>query len=112
MTLHLTHRYLGCTTMYELNKATALADKDLNIYNLPEALEEQPELMFSHVIRKIADEDSRVVRVGELVCQLYSIKRSRLVVLIWNTPTHMASESLSNSWSHKFSSVLVGTVSC
>jgi len=59
--------------MHELNKATALADKDLDIYNLPESLEEEPELVFSHVIRKTADEDSRVVRVGELVCRLHSI---------------------------------------
>ena len=72
--------------MNELNETATLADKDLDIYNLPEALEERPELMLSHVIRKTADKDSRVVRVGELVYRLYSIKRSGLVVLRWNAP--------------------------
>lgn len=73
MTLHLTHRYLGCTAMHELNKATALADKGLDIYNLSEALEEQPELIFSHVIRKTADKNSRIIQVGKLVYRLHSI---------------------------------------
>lgn len=53
MTLHLTYRYLGCTAMHELNKATTLAEKDHDIYNLPEALEERLELMFIYVIRRL-----------------------------------------------------------
>jgi len=57
--------------MKKVNEATTLADKDLNIYNLPEALEKRLELMLSYVIRKTADEDSRVVRVVKLVYRLY-----------------------------------------
>jgi hypothetical protein len=53
--------------MYELNKATALANKDFNIYNLPKSLEDELELVFSYVIRKTADEDNRIIRVSKLV---------------------------------------------
>lgn len=87
LTLHLIHSYLGYIAMNKLNEATTLADKDLNIYNLPEALEERPELMLSHVIIKTADEDSRIVRVVKLVYRLYSIKRSGQVILRWNAPS-------------------------
>ena len=67
MTLHLIYRYLGYTAINELNEAVTLTEKNLNIYNLSEALEERPELILSYVTRKTADEDSRVVRVVKLV---------------------------------------------
>ena len=55
--------------MNELNEAATLADKNLDIYNLSKALEVRPELIYSYVIRKTADEDSRIIRVDKLVYQ-------------------------------------------
>ena len=53
--------------MKKVNEAITLTDKDLNIYNFPEALEKRLELMLSYVIRKTANEDSCVIRVVKLV---------------------------------------------
>lgn len=40
MALYLSCHYLSYITIYKLNKATALINKSLNIYNLPKALKE------------------------------------------------------------------------
>ena len=70
LTLHLPYRYLGYTAINELNEAITLAGKDPDIYNLPEAVEEQLELMLSYIIRKTANEDSHIVRVSKLMYRL------------------------------------------
>jgi len=40
--------------------------------------------MFSHVIRKTANKDNYIIYINKLVYQLYLIKMSKLVILIWN----------------------------
>ena len=70
VTLYLPYRCLSCTTINELDKTVTLTGKDPDIYNLPKAVEERLKLIFSYIIRKTADEDSRMVWVGELIYQL------------------------------------------
>jgi len=96
VTLYLPYSYLGYTTINELDNAVTLTGKDPNIYNLPKAVEERLELILSYIIRKTANEDSYIVRVGDLIYRLYSIKRSGLVILRWNALARITSESLSN----------------
>ena len=96
VTLHPIHSYLGCISINELNEATTLTNKDLNIYNLSKALKEPLELILNYVIKKTANENSRTIRVGKVIYRLHLIKRSGLVVLRWNAAAYMAGESLSN----------------
>ena len=56
----------------ELNEATALARRDLDVGDFTESLEERAELIFSDVAGKTADEHSGVVGVGKLVHRLRS----------------------------------------
>jgi len=51
----------------ELNETTALARGDLDVRDLAEALEERSKLILSDITRKSTDEDSSIVRIGELV---------------------------------------------
>lgn len=57
-------------TLNELDEATSLAWRNLDVSNLAEALEEGAELVFGNVAGKAADKDSGVVGVGELVHRL------------------------------------------
>jgi hypothetical protein len=59
--------HLGCVTMNELNEATALARRDLDVCNFAKALEERPELIFSDIAGQTTNENSSVVGVRELV---------------------------------------------
>jgi hypothetical protein len=59
-------------------------------------MEKRLELVLSYIIRKTADRDSRIVWVSELIYQLYSTKRSGLVILRWNALARIAGECLSN----------------
>ena len=65
--LHLVDGHLGGVALHELDKTTALARRDLDVGNLAEALEERTELVLGDVAAESADEDSGIVRVGELV---------------------------------------------
>ena len=66
--LHLVDGHLSSSmALNELDKATSLAWRNLDVSNLAEALEEGAELVFGNVAGKAADEDSGVVGVGELV---------------------------------------------
>lgn len=67
VTLHLVDGHLSGVALDELNKATALSGWDLDVGDLPEALEERAELVLSDVARKATDEDGGVVGVSELV---------------------------------------------
>jgi hypothetical protein len=67
ITLHLVDGHLGCVTMNELNEATALARRDLDVCNFAKALEERPELIFSDIAGQTTNENSSVVGVRELV---------------------------------------------
>ena len=73
ITLYLTYYYLSYIIIYKLEKATALANKDLNIHNLLKSLKKEPELVFSYIIKKITNKYSYIIQVGELVYQLYLI---------------------------------------
>jgi hypothetical protein len=65
--LHLVDGHLGGVTLHKLDETAALARGDLDVGNLAEALEERAELVFSDVAAESADENSGIVRVGELV---------------------------------------------
>lgn len=54
-------------SLNELDEAASLAWGDLDVGNLTKALEEGAELVLGNVSREAANEDGRVVRVGELV---------------------------------------------
>jgi hypothetical protein len=70
--LHLVDSHLRGVALDELNETAALARGDLDIGDLAEALEEGAELVLGDVSTESADEDSSVVRVGELVHGLRS----------------------------------------
>jgi hypothetical protein len=58
----------------ELDKAAALARRNLDVGDLSEALEERAELVLGDVTRETADENSRVVGIGELVHGLHGVE--------------------------------------
>lgn len=79
--LHLVDGHLGRVAMDELDKAAALAGRDLDVGDFAESLEERAKLVLGDVAREATDEDSRVVGVGELIHRLsHVVKRARLVV--------------------------------
>jgi hypothetical protein len=67
VTLHLVDGHLSGVTLDELNKATALSGRDLDIGDFAEALEERTELILGDVARESTNENSGIVGVGELV---------------------------------------------
>jgi len=67
VTLHLVDGHLRCVAVDKLNEAATLARGDLDVRDLAEALEEGSKLILSNITRKTTDEDSRIVRIGELV---------------------------------------------
>lgn len=67
VSLHLVDGHLSSVAVDELDKATALSRRDLDVGDLAEALEEGAELILGHVARQATNENSGVVGVGELV---------------------------------------------
>lgn len=67
VSLHLVDGHLSSVAVDELDKATALSRRDLDVGDLAEALEEGAKLILSHVARQATNEDGGVVGVGELV---------------------------------------------
>jgi hypothetical protein len=65
--LHLIDGHLSRMTVDELNEATALSRRNLHVCDLSESLEEGAKLVLGDIAREAANEDGRVVRVGELV---------------------------------------------
>jgi predicted transcriptional regulator len=65
--LHLVDGHLGSVAVDELNKAAALSRWDLDVGDLPKALEEGAKFVLGDIAREAADKDGGVVRVGELV---------------------------------------------
>ncbi len=65
--LHLVDGHLGRMAVDKLDKATALARRNLDVGDFTESLEEGAQLVFGDVARETTDEDGRVVGVGELV---------------------------------------------
>jgi hypothetical protein len=70
--LHLVDGHLSSVTLDELDEATALSGRDLDVGDLAKALEEGTKLILSDVARKATDEHGGVVGVGELVHGLRS----------------------------------------
>ena len=68
--LHLVDCHLCSVALHKLNKATALSGRDLDVGDFTKALEEGAELVLGHVARQTADENGRVVGIGELVHRL------------------------------------------
>jgi hypothetical protein len=54
-------------TLDELNETTSLSRRNLDVRDLAKALEERAKFILRDVTRQASDEDSGVVRVGELV---------------------------------------------
>lgn len=71
ITLHLVDRHLCSMSVNELDEATALSRGDLDVGDFAKALEERAELIFSDITREAANENSRIVGVGELVHRLH-----------------------------------------
>ena len=67
VTLHLVDGHLSGVALDELDEAAALSGWDLDVGDLPEALEEGAELVLGDVAREATDEDGGVVGVSELV---------------------------------------------
>lgn len=67
VTLHLVDGHLSGVTLDELDETTALSGWDLDVGDLPEALEERAELVLGDVTREATDKDGGVVGVSELV---------------------------------------------
>lgn len=65
--LHLVDGHLSSVALDELDEAAALSGWDLDVGDLPEALEEGAELVLGDVAREATDEDGGVVGVSELV---------------------------------------------
>jgi len=67
VSLHLVDGHLGGMTVDKLNEATTLARRDLDVCYLAKTLEEGSELVLGDIAGKPTHEDSRVVRIRELV---------------------------------------------
>jgi len=67
VTLHLIDGHLSSVAVDELNKAAAFARWDLDVGDLPKALEEGAKFILGDIARETADKDGGVVGVGELV---------------------------------------------
>lgn len=65
--LHLVDGHLGRVAVNELDEATALSRRDLDVGDLAEALEERAKLILGHVTRQTADKDGGVVGISELI---------------------------------------------
>lgn len=79
--LHLVDGHLGRVAMDELDKAAALAGRDLDVGDFAESLEERAKLVLGDVAGEATDEDSRVVGISELIHRLsHVVERARLVV--------------------------------
>jgi hypothetical protein len=93
--LHLVDSHLRRVAVDELDKATALSRGNLDVGDLSESLEERPELILGDVTTEATDEDSRVVRIRELIHGLHGRIRGRLLVVEahGSTPAHGAGSS-------------------
>jgi hypothetical protein len=80
--LHLIDSHLSGMTMDKLDKATALARRNLDIGDLSEALEERTKFIFRDVAREATDEDRGVVRIRELVHRLDRVEVAAAVVVV------------------------------
>lgn len=102
--LHLVDGHLRCMTMDELDEATALSRRDLDVGYLAKALEERAELVLGHIARESANEDGRVVGIRELVHLLPSRESSgRWLVRVelgMSTPLHVARGHRRSSLNH------------
>jgi hypothetical protein len=54
-------------TMNELDEATALAGRDLDVCNFAESLKERPKLIFSDIAGQTSNENGSVVGIRKLV---------------------------------------------
>jgi hypothetical protein len=72
-------------TVDELNKATALARRDLDVCYLAKTLEEGSKLVLGDITGKATHEDSRVVRIRELVHLSGWVETAG----IWETSGHL-----------------------
>lgn len=90
--LHLIDGHLSCVTVDELNEATTLAGRDLDVGDLAEALEEGAELILGDVARQTANKHGSVVRIRELVHRLLLGHRLRVALAKEGrgTPAHLA----------------------
>lgn len=68
--LHLVDGHLGSVALDELDETAAFSRGNLDIGDLAETLEERAKLILGDVAGQTADEDGRVVGVGELVHRL------------------------------------------
>ena len=115
VSLHLIDRHLGRVTMDELNETASLAGGNLDVGDFAEALEEGTELILGDVAREAANEDCRVVRVGELIHGLaHVVEGARLVVKLGRDTPHGSGMGLGDGGSHLTRSdlsvsVLMGT---
>jgi len=70
--LHLVDGHLSSMTLDELDEATALARRDLDVSDLAETLEERSKLILSDIAREATDEDCGVVGISKLIHRLGS----------------------------------------
>lgn len=93
--LHLVDSHLGGVALDELYETASLSWWNLDVGDLPKALEEAAELVLGDVARKTSDEDSGVVWVGELVHWL----RSTVVTDgLWSGHAEHAWSHVSTHW--------------
>lgn len=67
VSLHLVDGHFSSVAVDELDKATALSGRNLDVGDLAKALEERAQLILGHVAGEATNKDSGVVGVGELV---------------------------------------------
>lgn len=65
--LHLVDGHLGGVAVDKLDEAAALARRDLDVGDFSESLEERSKFVLRDIAGKAADENSCVIRIGELV---------------------------------------------
>ena len=86
--LHLIDGHLCSMTVDELDEAAALARRNLDVGDLPEALEKGTELILGNVPRESADKNSSIVWVGELI-HLGSRVESAILITAWHPSPHL-----------------------
>ncbi len=93
--LHLIDRHLCSMALYELDEAAAFARGNLDICNLPKPLKEGAQLVFRDVAGESTDEDSRVIRIRELIHRL-----GRTVVSHWRRAHRVHADRTGTRHSH------------
>ena len=87
--LHLVDGHLCSMAVDELDKAAALARRNLDVGDLPEALEKRTEFILGNVPRESADKNSSIVWVGELVHLGSRVKSAILLITAWHPSPHL-----------------------